>query len=508
MTSESLKPFFDPRGVVVVGASREEEKPGHVIFRVLLENRKKGLLKAPVYGVNPKADYILGEKVFPSVKDIPGEVDLAVIVIPAEHVKRAIEDLGVKGIKAAIIISAGFSEIGRSDLEREVAETAKKHGIRIIGPNCIGVYSPWSGVDTIFLPYTKVLEDGREVLNAPRPSKGFVALISQSGAVGTAALDYMYGEGIGLSHFVSIGNKADVDEVELVEYLGGDDRTRVILLYLENIKRGREFIEVAGKVTLKKPVVVLKAGRTSAGRRAAASHTAALAGVDEVYDAAFRRSGVIRANDIEELFDYAKALAMQPPARGERIGIITDGGGAGVMATDIAEMLGLKVPELQGNARRELEELRERGIFPRYAQLSNPVDLTGSATSEMFVEATRILLESDEVDAVVVLALHQVPGIPDPVKLAREISRLAAGYAKPVVAVDTGWSEAAILERKEFDSMGVPSYPTPERAVKSLSALVRYGKYLSSRGALGRYLQEYLDFKRKNILQMHKNNST
>ncbi|NAZ25443.1 MAG: CoA-binding protein, partial [Thermofilum sp.] len=269
-------------------------------------------------------------------------------------------------------------------------------------------------------------------------------------------------------------------------------RTRVILLYVENIKEGRKFIDIVSEVTKEKPVIALKAGRTAAGKRAAASHTAAIAGVDEIYDAAFRKAGVIRANDIEELFDLAKAFVKQPPARGNRIGIITDGGGAGVMATDMAEMLGLRVPELKGKAREKLEELKDKGFLPKYSQLSNPVDLTGSATSEMFVESTRILLESDEVDAVVILALHQVPGIPDPVALAREIASIAKNYDKPVVAVDTGWSETAILERREFDINGIPAYPTPERAVKSLAGLIRYGEYLSRKGVLDRYIQGIL----------------
>jgi len=492
MTDPNLEKFFNPESIAVIGASREEEKPGHVIFKILLENRKRGLLKARVYGVNPKADYILGEKIYPSVPAIPDNVDLAVIVVPANLVESVMEDLGKKGVKAAIVITAGFSEIGNVELERRVVDKAKKFGIRIIGPNCVGVFSAWSGVDTIFLPYTKVLGDGREVLSAPRPEKGYVALISQSGAVGTAALDYMSGEGIGLSHFISVGNKADIDEVELIEFLKNDPRTRVILLYVENIKEGRKFIDIVSEVTKEKPVIALKAGRTAAGKRAAASHTAAIAGVDEIYDAAFRRSGVIRANDIEELFDLAKAFVKQPPARGNRIGIITDGGGAGVMATDMAEMLGLRVPELKGKAREELEELKDKGFLPKYSQLSNPVDLTGSATSEMFVESTKILLESDEVDAVVILALHQVPGIPDPVALAREIASIAKNYDKPVVAVDTGWSETAILERREFDINGIPAYPTPERAVKSLAGLVRYGEYLSRKGVLDRYIEVIL----------------
>ena len=495
----ALESFISPRGVAVVGASREPDKPGHVILQMLLENRRRGLLKAEVYPVNPNAEEILGVKCYRSVKELPEGVDLAIVAVPAKLVPGVIRELGSQGIRAAVVISAGFSEVGNRELELELERAAKEAGVRVMGPNCIGIYSPWSGVDTLFIPSVKTLGDGRVVVSAPRPERGYVALISQSGAVGTAALDYMAGEGIGLSHFFSIGNKIDVDEVELLRVLENDELTRVILLYLESIKRGREFVEVAGRVTKKKPVVALKAGRTAAGRRAAASHTAALAGVDEVYNAAFERSGVVRASDLEELFDFAKALLYQPPPRGPRVGIVTDGGGAGVMATDMAEMLGLEVPELRGRARRELEELQRRGAIPSYAPISNPVDLTGSATDEMFVEALEVLLESEEVDAILVLSLHQVPGIPDPLKLARRIAEISRAYVKPILAVDTGWSDAAVLMRREYDRCGIPAYPTPERAVKSLWALWKYGSYLLKAGAYDAYISGYVKFRDKLI---------
>ncbi|MGC9107446.1 MAG: CoA-binding protein, partial [Infirmifilum sp.] len=246
-----LKPFFEPSGIILVGASREEDKPGHVIFKILLENYEKGVLRVPIYPVNPNADSILGHKVYKSIKDVPSGADLAIIVVPAKIVPAVVRELGEQGVKASVIISSGFSEIGRVDLEEELIREARSKGVRILGPNCVGIYSPWSGLDTIFLPYTKKLKDGREILSAPRPTRGHVALISQSGAVGTAALDYMHGEGIGLSYFFSIGNKADIDEVELIRELGEDDKTRVILLYVESIKRGREFVDTAEKVSLK-----------------------------------------------------------------------------------------------------------------------------------------------------------------------------------------------------------------------------------------------------------------
>jgi len=492
----TLKSFFDPSSIAVIGVSREREKPGYVIFSLLMENKKKGVLKAKVYPVNPFINEISGVKVYPSIKDIPSSVELAIIVVPASIVPKIMKECGEKGVKAAIVISAGFSEIGNYKLEEEVKRIAKEGGIRVIGPNCIGVLSPPTGVDTIFLPTYKVLENGKRVLSTPRPRPGHVALISQSGAFGTVAMDYMAGEGIGLSAFVSYGNKMDVDEADLLEYFARDENTRVVLMYIESIERGRKVVEVAKKVSLKKPIIAIKAGRTKAGARAAASHTAALAGVDEIYDAAFRRSGIIRAYDMEELFDKAKALVMQPPSRGDRIAIVTDGGGAGVMATDMAETLGLKVPELKGDARRELEEYRKRGILLKFSSVTNPIDLTGSATSDMFVETLKALMKTNEIDTVIILALHQVPGIKDPVKLAREIGKLVKDYnfPKPVLAVDTGWSEAAVLERREFDRNCIPSYPIPERAVKGAKALYEYGYYLKREGELDKYLNNWFPY--------------
>lgn len=492
-----LKSFLWPKGVVIVGASRDPSKPGHVIFRVLLENKRRGLLKANVYAVNPNAESILGERTYGSIAEVPEDADLGVIVVPAKHVPAVVGELGSRGVKAAIIISAGFSEVGNRDLEMEVVRVARERGVRVIGPNCLGVFSPWSGLDTLFLPYEKVLSDGRTVVSTPRPPPGYVALVSQSGAVGTAALDYMAGEGIGLSHFISIGNKADVDEVEVLSLLAEDEFTRVILLYIENVNKGREFVKIASEVSKRKPIIALKAGRTSAGRRAAASHTAALAGVDEVYNAAFERSGVVRAMDMEELFDFAKAFVYQPPPRGPRVGILTDGGGAGVMAADKAEEVGLEVPALEGETLEKLEELKKRGEIPAFAQVTNPVDLTGSVTAEMFVKALEVMLGSDELDAVVVLALHHVPGVPDPVELARKLTEVASKYSKPVLAVDTGWSEAAVLVRKEFERGGIPAYPLPERAVRALGALYKYAQYLLRTGAYEDYIASFSAFKGK-----------
>ena len=487
----SLDCIFNPRSVAVIGVSREEEKPGHVIFRNMLDNVRRGAARFRLYGVNPFVSEVLGVRMHSSVLDIDDEVDLAIVVVPAKVVPKVMVECGRKGVRGAVVISAGFSEVGNVELEEEVKRIATDYGVRLVGPNCLGVFDPHSGVDTIFLPYTKRLRSGEELVSAPRPRRGFVAVVSQSGALGLAMLDYMAGEGIGVSRFVSYGNKADVDECDLVEYLAEDEETRVVLLYLENVKRGRRFIEVARRASLVKPLVALKAGRTRAGARATLSHTGALAGVDEVYDAAFRRCGVVRAGSLEELLDMGKALAYQPPARGPRVAILTDGGGAGVLAADEAELQGLEVVELSGETLRRFEELKREGVLPPFAATGNPVDITGSATTEMYEASLELLLRDDRVDAVVLIALHHIPGIPSIEELVERTAGVAAKFRKPVVVATIGNSEAVRFLRRYYEEHFVPAYPSPERAVRALKALVAYGTYLRRTGVLEGRLREW-----------------
>ncbi|MEM3615486.1 MAG: CoA-binding protein, partial [Candidatus Methanomethylicia archaeon] len=330
--------FFNPKGVAIIGAARETYKPGHVILRNFLENMINGTFKGELYAVNPNAEKILGLKCYKSVRNIDGPLDLSVIAVPAKIVPQTLEECGETNIKGTIIISSGFKEVGNHELEEEIKRIAKRHGIRIIGPNCIGIYDAHTGVDTIFLQQTKTI-GGSPILATPRPKPGPISIITQSGAIGAAILDYMSGVEMGVSKFISYGNKADVDEVELIEYLRNDEKTKVIVLYIESIERGSEFIEVARKTSLKKPIITIKAGRSEGGMRAAASHTGALAGSYKIYEAAFKQSGVILTQSLEELMDCAKALAYQPPAPEGNIAIVTDGGGAGIMTVDTLESL-------------------------------------------------------------------------------------------------------------------------------------------------------------------------
>ena len=433
----SLELFFNPSSIVVIGASRTPGKIGHETLRSLVESKKKGLLKAKLYAVNPAATEILGVPTYPSVLKIPDKIDLAVIVTPAKIVPPIVDECGRKGIKNIIVISSNFSEVGGEGviLEEKLVENAKKYGIRVIGPNCIGVFDPYSGVDTLFLPTHKEFPSGPR-LSCPRAEKGYVSLITQSGAFGVACIDYMWGNKIGMSKFVSFGNACDVDEVDMIEYLAEDPNTRIILLYIENIKRGREFMEAARKASLKKPIVAFKAGRSSAGARAAASHTGALAGSDNIYEAAFKQCGVIRANNVEEMFDFAKALVYMPPAKNKNVFILTDGGGAGVMCADKAELVGLKVPEPTGKLEEELQNLKDKGVIPQFASIKNPIDLTGSVTDEMYVETLKILLSHEQVGVIVLIALHHVPGLT--YKLIDKIASVYKDSKKPLLFVDIG----------------------------------------------------------------------
>jgi len=365
--TKKLDCFFNPCSAAIIGATKKVEKAGNVIFKNFAYNKTRGVFKGEIYPVNPNEDSILGFKCYPSITEIPGELDLIVIVVPAKVVPTIMDEAVAKKVKTAIIITSGFREIGNIEQEQQIVATAKKAGIRILGPNCLGVYYQKTGVDTLFLPETKVLTTGDEVIATPRPLMGDIAIVTQSGAFGVAALDFLAGRQIGISKFVSFGNKSDVTESEMMHYLLYDHETKVILLYVEDIKCGRRFLEIAKKVTVKKPIVALKAGRSAAGARAAASHTGAIAGSDKIYDAAFEQTGVIRARDMEEFFDMGKSLAMQPPAIGKNIGILTDAGGPGIMAVDECESNGLSVNRFSEETLLEFQKLKDQGVLPKFA---------------------------------------------------------------------------------------------------------------------------------------------
>ena len=477
-TENALKSFFDPRSIAIVGASPIANKVGNIIAHNLIENKRRGLLKAELFPVNPKYPTILGQQCYKSLHDLPQDVETLVIVIPAEGVPGVIVEGASKNAKAAIVISSGFREVGNTDLVEKLDKARTETGIRIIGPNCLGIYDPYSGMDTLFLPEVKMLSDGREVVATPRPLPGYISLISQSGGFGVAALDFMAGNMMGVRTFVSLGNRCDVDEHELLDFFSRDENTKVVLLYIEGLKGGREFIDSARRFTKSKPIVAFKSGRTEAGARAAVSHTAALAGVDKIYDAAFMQSGVVRAQTLEEFFDMGRALQFQKPASGNRISILTNAGGPGVIAADTCNESGLRVDSLSEATLTKLEEMKARGELLEIMTGSNPLDLSGQGTSEMFAKVLRILMDAPEVDGALVMPFHQAPPILDDVVQA--IAETHKGYTKPILACDVGGTEMAEDFRTRFEKYGIPAYETPERAARAMYALVRYGRYLRS----------------------------
>ncbi|MEM3874381.1 MAG: CoA-binding protein [Candidatus Bathyarchaeia archaeon] len=492
---KQLDAFFNPKSVAVVGATKKINKAGHVIFKNFVENKRRGVFKGELYPVNPHEDYILGFQCYPKLTKIPGKIELVVIVVPAEIVPEIMEDAAAKKVEAVVIISSGFGEIGNHELERKVVEIAKKAGIRVLGPNCLGVYDSKTGVDMLFLPETKILTTGEEVVATPRPMRGNIAIVTQSGAFGVAALDYLAGRQIGISKFVSFGNKSDVDEAEMLHYLYYDDETKVILLYVEDIKNGKAFIEAASKVTKKKPVIALKAGKTEAGARAAASHTGAMAGSDQIYNAAFAQTGILRVRDMEEFFDAAKAFVMQPPAAGKNVAIITDAGGPGILAADECETQGLVVKRFSEKTLQKFETLKREGKLPKFATNLNPVDVTGSATSEMFELAADIVFQDPEVHGILLLGLHHTPALQE--DYIDRVAKVASKYEKPIVACDIGETEMALHTRSRFEKLGIPAYSSPEDAARAMSALVKYGLYLKKKGYFKEYLQNFFKERRK-----------
>ena len=475
-TEMALEIFFEPSSIAVIGASPSINKVGGVVTHTLVTNMERGALKAKVFPVNPNYDSIYNVKCFKSIKDIKEKVDLMVIAVPASLVLNVIEEGGEAGVSGAIIITSGFKEIGNNQLQQDIVDMAKKYGVRVIGPNCLGVCDPFTGVDTLFLPEFKTLSTGKEVLATPRPRPGSIVLISQSGALGAAALDYMAGINMGLRSFISLGNRADVNENELLQYFMNDRMTKVILLYLESITNGREFLESARECSKRKPIVAIKVGRSKAGARGASSHTGSMAGLDQIYQAAFEESGIIRANTLEELFDMGRALTYQPPALGNGVAVLTNAGGPGILAADACETSGLELVELSDSTKKAFQEGIRNRVFPSIMTFGNPIDLSAQITSDGFRDSLKILLEDPKINSVLVITLHHTPFVMDDV--VGKVAGSAFEKFKPVIACDIGATEMAQEIRARFEKFRVPAFNAPERAARALFALASYGSFL------------------------------
>ncbi|MGC9104356.1 MAG: acetate--CoA ligase family protein [Candidatus Methanodesulfokora sp.] len=434
-----LDPIFKPEAVAVVGASRTEGKLGYTVLR----NIKEGF-KGRIYPVNPKADEILGLKCYSSIEEIPDRIDLAVILVPHSSVIDAIRSCAKKGARGFVVISGGFREAGREDLEKELVNEVRKVGGRLIGPNCQGINNPHMDLCASW-PF----------IGKPGP----IAIISQSGTIG--AYMEMNCEFLGISKFVALGNKADVDEIDLLEYLADDQDTKVVSLYIEGTKNGRRFMEAVEKCSRRKPVVILKGGITEAGRESIKSHTGTLAGRDEVYEAAFRKAGAIRASNLEEFLDFTIALSFYGPRKIEEVVVITSSGGCGILASDAIETRGMRLMRLDG----KVEKLREE--MPDFVVLRNPLDLTGSAYAELYDKAMEII---GDADAYLLIFGDPIPGAFDVVRKHRN---------KTIFVSYLGGGDVEKEEVEKFRNAGFPVFPTPERAVNAMYAVRSYWRMLN-----------------------------
>jgi acetyl coenzyme A synthetase (ADP forming)-like protein len=452
----TLQTFFTPQSIAVIGASTNPSKLGYAVLDNLVNGGylSNGRL---VHPINPTADEILGLKAYPDVNNVPGDIDLAVVVIPYPLVPEALRTCGEKGIPSVIVISAGFREAGMEGLEREqeLLQIAKEYHIRLIGPNCLGVIDTITPMNASF--------------SAGMPPKGPMDFMSQSGALGTAILDWAQAGRLGLSKFVSLGNKADVNEIDLLAAWANDASSRVILSYIEGLPDGQEFIRVARLASKEKPIVALKSGVTQAGSRAVSSHTGSLAGSEQAYEAAFRQAGVIRAHSLQDLFDFALAFGYLPPLEGDRIAIVTNAGGPGILATDALERAGLALARFNPDCIRALEK-----FLPDAASAANPVDVLGDARADRYRFALEQVVADPGVDGVLVIltpqAMTEIEGT------AVVIADLSQKVDLPILACFMG--EARVEVGTEvLDRSNIPNFAFPERAALVYKAMSQYRSY-------------------------------
>jgi acetyl coenzyme A synthetase (ADP forming)-like protein len=447
-----LSKFFKAKNIAIVGVSKDPKKIGHVIFRNLID----GSFRGNIFLVNPNAYQILNKKVYKTLTDIQEEIELAVIAVPAKLILNIIKDCGKKKIENVVIISSGFKEIGNEKLEEEVKLLLNKFNIKCIGVNCLGCYDAYTKLDSMFIPRYRL----------KRPKPGGISFISQSGAVGSAILDLTTNQNYGISKFVSYGNATNVDESDILEYLGEDKETKVICMYLEGVKDGKRFLKAAKKVSKIKPIVAIKAGITEEGNKAVISHTGTLAGNSEIYYSAFKQSNIIKANSLEEMFDFARILEKTIIPKGNKIQIITNGGGYGILTTDNIIKNNLRLAQLN---KKNISLLKK--TFSALVIVGNPMDLIGDATTERYRLALEICLNDDNVDIILLIVLYQTPlidtSIIDIITEANDLKK------KPIIVVSTGGEFTDVL-KKSLEDNGVANFTFPERAVIAIKALTDY----------------------------------
>jgi len=448
---EVLNGLLRPQSIAVIGASNKEGKIGYTVVDNLIKSGYAG----PVYPINPKEDEIQGLDAYGSVLDVPGPVDAAVVIVPAKIVPHIAEECGKKGVKGLIIIASGFSEVGRKDLEQQVVDISHQHGMRVLGPNIVGILSNSHDCNASFAPVL--------------PLPGKAALVSQSGALLIAMDTSTYTRRVGFDKMISIGNMSDVNFGDLIEWLDADDNTACISFYIEGLQDGRHFMEAARKAT--KPIIALKSGVSAHGAAAAASHTGSLAGSGKVYDSAFEQAGVVRASDLNNLFDRTQALSLQPPMTGDNLLIITNGGGVGVLATDAAERSGVPLRFAPEEVQKELKK-----HMPEFGSAKNPVDLTGMAGKDWYEESIRYAIAHDWVDAVAVLYCETA--MTDPMEIAKGIKSAVdrSGVTDKPISVSFVGGEESEAAMQWLLEKGIPAYDAPDVAIDALAALRDYAK--------------------------------
>lgn len=454
MGVENLDKLFKPKSIAVIGASGRAGATGYRIFRNLIGSDYDGV----VYPINPKRESIQGVQAYKSVNDLPKVVDLAIIVTPAKIVIDVVEQCGKKGIKGILIISAGFKEIGAEGKakEKELLKLKEKYGLRIVGPNCVGFILPYLNMNATFA--------------RSMPSKGNIALFSQSGAVCGAILDWAHSAKVGFSSFISVGSMLDVDFGDLIDYFGRDSHTRSIVLYAESITEARKFMSASRHFARSKPIIVIKSGRFAEGAKAASSHTGAMAGEDYICDAAFKRAGIVRVKHIADLFNCSSILAKQPRPTGPNLAIITNAGGPGVLATDSLIEKGGKLAEL---SKETIDELNT--FLPEHWSKGNPVDIIGDSDEEMYEKTIKVCLKDKNIDGILIICVPQV--VADPKILGEKIIDLSKKSTKPILTSFPG--EASVqYARQLMNTNNVPTYSTPEEAVESYMYLYQYARNL------------------------------
>ncbi len=443
--------FFSAKSIAVVGVSRDNRKVGHVIFRNFMDAEYKG----NVYPVNPNAEDILGKKAYKSILDIKEKLDLVIIAVPAEAVFKVVEECHRKKVSHVVMVTAGFKEEGRYDLDKKLEDLLRKYKIKVIGPNCLGTFDAYTKLDSLFLPRYRL----------QRPKEGGISFVCQSGAVGSSILDLATKDGYGFSKFISYGNAMNVDEADLIDYLSRDEKTKVICLYVEGVKDGKKFITIAREVSKKKPIIAIKGGKTAEGSKAAMSHTGSMAGSADVYTGIFRQCGVIEVNSLEEMFEAAKALEKCIKPKGKRVMVVTNGGGYGILSTDAIIKNGLQMAELS----RESIKFAKTNL-PRI-QPHNPIDLLGDANTEGYKNAIQMAMADTNIDILLLVVLYQTPlvttDVVDIIIEARDMKK------KPMVVVSAGGEFTEILS-KNVEANNVPTFTFPENAVRAIKHLVDY----------------------------------